>query len=38
MTADADGRLLFETSHFEPLPQGHLDLLRQLARFSDTRA
>lgn len=35
---DEDGRLLFETSRFEPVPEGHLDLLRRLARYSDTRA
>jgi len=35
---DADARVLFETSRFEPVPDGHLDLLRRLARFADTRA
>lgn len=35
---DDDALILFETSRFEPVPEGHLDLLRRLARFSDTRA
>lgn len=35
---DEDGRLLFEASRFEPVPEGHLDLLRRLARYSETDA
>ncbi len=35
---DADGRALFEAGAFEPVPDGHLTLLRRLARFNETRA
>jgi phosphonate transport system substrate-binding protein len=35
---DADGLALFEASAFEPVPDGHLTLLRRLARFNETRA
>jgi ABC-type phosphate/phosphonate transport system substrate-binding protein len=38
MKGDADSRLLFEASRFDPVPDGHLDLLRRLARFRETRA
>jgi ABC-type phosphate/phosphonate transport system substrate-binding protein len=29
---------LFEASRFEPVSEGHLDLLRRLSRFDETRA
>jgi ABC-type phosphate/phosphonate transport system substrate-binding protein len=35
---DADGLALFEAGAFEPVPDGHLTLLRRLARFNETRA
>jgi phosphonate transport system substrate-binding protein len=37
MRGDADSRLLFETGRFDPVPDGHLDLLRRLLRFRETR-
>ena len=38
MKGDADCRQLFEASRFDPVPDGHLDLLRRLLRFRETRA
>jgi ABC-type phosphate/phosphonate transport system substrate-binding protein len=35
---DVDGLALFEAGAFEPVPDGHLTLLRRLARFNETRA
>jgi len=37
MKADGASRALFEASRFEPVPEGHLDMLRRLSRFSETR-
>jgi phosphate/phosphite/phosphonate ABC transporter binding protein len=37
MKTDAAGRELFEAGRFDPVPDGHFELLRRLARFSDTR-
>lgn len=38
MREDEASRALFEASQFDPVPDGHLDLLRRLARFSETKA
>lgn len=38
MREDESSRSLFEASQFDPVPEGHLDLLRRLARFSETKA
>jgi ABC-type phosphate/phosphonate transport system substrate-binding protein len=37
MKVDGSTRALFEASRFEPVPEGHLDMLRRLSRFSETR-
>jgi phosphate/phosphite/phosphonate ABC transporter binding protein len=38
MKSDEASRELFDASRFDPVPDGHLDLLRRLAQYSDTRA
>lgn len=38
MREDEASRGLFEASQFDPVPDGHLDLLRRLSRYSETRA
>ncbi len=35
---EADTVALFEASRFEPVPDGHLEMLRRLSRFGETRA
>jgi ABC-type phosphate/phosphonate transport system substrate-binding protein len=38
MRHDESSRALFEATQLDPVPDGHLDLLRRLAKFSETRA
>lgn len=38
MKEDESSRNLFEAGQFDPVPDGHLDLLRRLARFRETKA
>lgn len=38
MNEEATSRGLFEASQFDPVPEGHLELLRRLSRFRETRA
>ncbi|MBK8998850.1 MAG: phosphate/phosphite/phosphonate ABC transporter substrate-binding protein [Myxococcales bacterium] len=38
MKEDESSRNLFEAGQFDPVPEGHLDLLRRLARFRETKA
>lgn len=38
MKEDESSRNLFEAGQFDPVPEGHLDLLRRLARFRETNA
>lgn len=38
MSEETTRRSLFEASQFDPVPDGHLELLRRLSRFRETRA
>jgi ABC-type phosphate/phosphonate transport system substrate-binding protein len=38
MKADGVSQTLFEANRFEPVPEGHLEMLRRLSRFKETRS